>query len=108
FNQCTASKLMLDEALNDPSNQSQYRGMTDEDLADQRAKGCWPPKTTYTRVISDPKKQADANNAIQEKSNWFRLRTNIRIGTTEFVLYSLLYREPGGNKIRPLQRSFGS
>jgi general secretion pathway protein K len=107
FNQCTASKLMLDEARNDPANQSEFRNMSDEDLANERAKGCWPPKATYTAPLSGQNK-ADVESSILEKSDYFRLRTNIRIGTTEFVLYSLLYREPGGNKIRPVQRSFGS
>ncbi|HET7809548.1 MAG TPA: type II secretion system minor pseudopilin GspK [Steroidobacteraceae bacterium] len=107
FNQCTASKLMLDEALNDPTNQSQYRNMSDDDLAEQRAKGCWPPKAVYTSVLTGTKK-TDVENAVDEKSDWFRVRTNVRIGTTEFVLYSLLYREPGQNKLRPVQRSFGS
>jgi hypothetical protein len=45
---------------------------------------------------------------VDEKSSWFQLRTNIRVGTAEFVLYSLLYREPGSNKTRTVQRSFGS
>jgi len=108
FNQCTASKLMLDEALNDPTNQSQYRNMTDDDLAEQRAKGCWPPKGVYITPLTPGPNRTAVEDAVLETSEWFRLRTNIRIGTTEFVLYSLLYREPGQNKIRPVQRSFGS
>jgi len=109
FNPCTANKLMLDEALNDPANQSQYRNMTDEELTTQREKGCWPSKNVYTGVItSNSQLKQKVDDAVLETSEWFRLRTNIRIGTAEYVLYSLLYREPGSNKIRTMQRSFGS
>jgi type II secretory pathway component PulK len=61
----------------------------------------------YTGVITDPANRGEVEKRVDEKSSWFRLRTNIRIGTAEFVLYSLLYRE-GGNRVRTVQRSFGS
>jgi len=104
INVCTASGLVLDVSLNDPANQSQYKGVN---LADQRERGCWPDKGTYTTVIADPRLKNEVESRIEEKSSWFRLRTNIRIGTAEFVLYSVLFRE-GGNKVRIVQRSFGS
>jgi general secretion pathway protein K len=103
-NPCTASGLVLDVTLNDPQNQSQYRSV---DLALQREKGCWPEKNDYTGVISNPQLKGDVEKRVKETSSWFRLRTNIRIGTAEFVLYSVLFREPS-NKIRVVQRSFGS
>jgi len=61
----------------------------------------------YAGVIADPQNRAEVEKRIDVKSSWFRLRTNIRIGTAEFVLYSVLFREPG-NKVRTVQRSFGS
>jgi general secretion pathway protein K len=103
-NPCTANGLVLDVTLNDPANQNQYRNV---DLVQQRLKGCWPEKTDYTGVIGDPKLKAEVDRRADEKSSWFRLRTNIRVGTAEFVLYSVLYREPS-NKVRVWQRSFGS
>jgi general secretion pathway protein K len=106
FNPCTASRMMLDQARDDQT--TEFRNITDEQLLEQRAKGCYPSKTLLVNGITDPSKKPLADPAIDEQSNWFRVRTNIRIGTTEFVLYSLLYREPGQNKLRPVQRSFGS
>ena len=61
----------------------------------------------YTGVIADPQNRAEVDKRVEEKSSWFRLRTNIRVGTAEFVLYSVLFREPD-NKVRTVQRSFGS
>jgi general secretion pathway protein K len=107
LNVCTASGLVLDEALNDSANQSQYRNLTPEQWTDYRAKGCWPSQATYTSVLTGQKK-TDVDAVVAEKSDWFRLRTHIRIGTAEYVLYSLLYREPASNKVRTVQRSFGS
>jgi general secretion pathway protein K len=103
LNVCTASGLVLDVSRNDPVNESEFRGM---DLPQQREKGCFPVKTVYTGVLTDPLK-SEVLGRVEEKSSWFRLRTNIRIGTAEFVLYSVLFRE-GTNKVRTVQRSFGS
>jgi general secretion pathway protein K len=102
-NVCTASGLVLDAVLN--QNTTQY---ATQDPAQYRQKGCWPEKRDYTAPIGDPAQRAEVDQRIDEKSAWFRLRTQVRIGTAEFVLYSVLYREPDGNKIRTVQRSFGS
>ncbi|HET9862312.1 MAG TPA: type II secretion system minor pseudopilin GspK [Steroidobacteraceae bacterium] len=103
-NVCTASGLVLDVTRNDPANQHEY---VNTDLKQMRENGCFPQRTVFTGVISDPATRQQAEQRTTEDSNWFRLRTNIRIGTAEFVLYSVLFREPG-NKIRTVQRSFGS
>ena len=55
----------------------------------------------------DQAKWTAADPHYVEKSQWFRLRTHIRIGTAEFVLYSVLFREQT-NRVRTVQRSFGS
>jgi general secretion pathway protein K len=104
LNICTASGVVLDATRNDPQNQNEYAG---QNLPQARETGCFPVKNVYTGVISDPQNRGEVEKRVEEKSSWFRLRTNIRIGTAEFVLYSLLYREPG-NKVRTVQRSFGS
>ncbi len=103
-NLCTASGLVLDATRNDPQNQNEFRGM---DLELAREKGCFPLKNVFSGVIADPQLKGAVEGHIEEKSSWFRLRTNIRVGTTEFVLYSLLYREPT-NRVRTVQRNFGS
>jgi general secretion pathway protein K len=102
LNLCTASGLVLDATRN--NNQSEFTGVN---LEQQREKGCFPVKTVYSGVIGDPALKTEVDNRIEEKSSWFRLRTNIRIGTAEFVLYSVLFRE-GNHKVRTVQRSFGS
>jgi general secretion pathway protein K len=103
LNVCTASGLVLDAALN--QNTTQY---ANQDMALNREKGCWPEEKDYTVVIADPTQKTEVEQRVDEKSSWFRLRTQVRIGTAEFVLYSVLFREPNGNKIRTVQRSFGS
>jgi general secretion pathway protein K len=104
FNVCTASMMMLDEAKDDRT--IDFRNTDEETIKNNRAKGCWPQKSLFLSQITDPSKTQAVDAAVQETSDWFRLRTNIRIGTTEFVLYSLLLRESDG--VRPMQRSFGS
>lgn len=103
-NLCTASGLVLDLTRNDPQNQNEFRTM---DLKVAREKGCFPLKNVYSGVIADAKLKGLVDGHVEEKSSWFRLRTNIRIGTAEYVLYSLLYREPT-NRVRTVQRNFGS
>jgi general secretion pathway protein K len=105
LNVCTAVKLVLDVTKNDPSNQSEFAGSST--LDEDRQKGCKPTQADYLAGISTAPLKDDAQKRIAEKSSWFRMRTNIRIGTAEFVLYSVLYREPG-KKLRTVQRSFGS
>jgi hypothetical protein len=41
-----------------------------------------------------------------EQSSYFRLRTWVRIGTAQFALYSLMYRQ--GDMARPISRTFGT
>jgi general secretion pathway protein K len=106
INVCTGLGLVLDAARNDPANQSEFAG-TDLSTKGQRAKGCFPQKAVFVGVINDANLRARAEARVEETSQWFRLRTNIRIGTAEFVLYSVLLREQG-NKVRTVQRSFGS
>jgi general secretion pathway protein K len=103
-NVCTASGLVLDITANDPQAQSVF---VNANLQVNRTKSCWPTKQDFLAGIQDPNRRAAADARVDEKSSWFRLRTNIRIGTAEFVLYSVLVRE-GNNRVRTFQRSFGS
>jgi general secretion pathway protein K len=103
-NPCTASTLILDMTAHDPQAQSAWRN---QDLTVPRAKECTPTKQVFLDSIQDAAAKTAAANRVDEKSSWFRLRTHIRIGTAEFVLYSVLLRE-GNNKVRAVQRSFGS
>ena len=104
MNNCTASGALLDLNNNDPSASSQWENAP---LDVNRQKACFPLKADLQAGFGDPQRCALADPRYNEKSSWFRLRTNIRIGTAEFVLYSLLFVE-GTNKVRTVQRSFGS
>jgi len=103
-NTCTASGLVLDATANDPQGNVAYRT---QDLKKDREKGCWPINADFVNSIIDANAKTAAQPRVAEKSSWFRLRTNIRIGTAEFVLYSVLLRE-NNNHVRTVQRSFGS
>jgi len=104
MNMCTASGLILDIARNDGGTEFRSSPQLDE----QRKKGCWPEKAAYEAGVGDPAQRTLLANRIDDKaSQWFRLRTHVRIGTAEFVIYSVLFREQG-KKLRTVQRSFGS
>jgi general secretion pathway protein K len=103
-NICTASGYVLDATRNDQQNLTEFQT---QDLNMLREKDCFPVRAAYADPIGDPQLKQLVEARIDEKSSWFRLRTQIRVGTAEFVLYSVLYREPT-NKVRTLQRSFGS
>jgi general secretion pathway protein K len=103
-NPCTASGLVLDVTMNDPQNEQEYQL---QDMTALRKSGCNPTSAIFTSRIGDPNLKSLADGRINEKSSWFRLRTNIRIGTAEFVLYSVLFRQQN-NRVRTVQRSFGS
>jgi general secretion pathway protein K len=104
-NVCTASKLVLDVTMNDPATQVMYAA--DPNFEKNReSTSCYPGKSNYTAGI-DPAVRPRVDPRVEDKSSWFQLRTHIRIGTAEFVLYSVLLRE-GDNKVRAMQRSFGS
>jgi general secretion pathway protein K len=103
-NICTASGYVLDATRNDQQNLTEFQT---QDLDTLRKKDCFPLRAAYTDPIGDPQLKQLVEGHIDEKSSWFRLRTQIRVGTAEFVLYSVLHREQT-NKVRTLQRSFGS
>ena len=79
---------------------------TPELLASERKSGCFPDKQTFANVLG-PKVAASVASWYSDTSMYFRLTTRVTLGTTEFTLYSLLYRTAGG-KITPLLRTFGT
>ncbi len=103
INVCTADREVLD-ALYAVSaadtNDVEYTRMRPEDLAANRARGCFPTVDVLSRGDTAMRELAG------EQSNYFRLRTWVRIGTAQFALYSLMYRE--GGMARPISRTFGT
>ena len=99
-NVCTAPAAVLESLA---PNLGEY---TPEVLATGRKSGCFPDLNTFRTVVG-PKSLAAINGRFDSKSQYFRLTTRVTLGTTEFTLYSLLYRGNGG-KVTPMLRSFGT
>jgi type II secretory pathway component PulK len=101
INICTAPAVVL-ESLADDLNGEYNPDM----LTNGRKAGCFPDLNTFRNVVG-PKDLAAIQGRFGQTSQFFRLRTRITLGTTEFTLYSLLQRGSGG-KVTPLLRSFGT
>jgi general secretion pathway protein K len=103
-NVCTADGFVLDAlfALSTRSQNSvEYSRQTPAALALLRRNGCFPKRTLL--AANEPGMQA----LVGERSSYFRLHTWIRIGTAQFALYSLMYRDANG-QARSVARSFGT
>jgi type II secretory pathway component PulK len=76
-----------------------------------RKVGCFPDPQTFQRILTSQggatAATADVAQRIESNtpSSYFLLTTRVTLGTTEFTLYSLLFRS---SKITPLVRSFGT
>jgi general secretion pathway protein K len=104
INVCMAGGVVLDALFalskNNP-NYVEYSRMTPEELARFRQNGCFPRKT----VIANNEPEIAA--LTDERSSYFRLHTWLGIGTAEFALYSLMYRD-GAGRVRPILRTLGT
>jgi general secretion pathway protein K len=106
INLCTAPALVLEslvEGLNGEWSNSPAV------LANGRKSGCFPDLNTFKNVASSFAGQTallKMGSLIDTKSSYFQLTTRVMLGTTEFTLYSLLYR--GSTKVAPILRSFGT
>jgi general secretion pathway protein K len=106
INLCTAPGAVLDSIL--PQGVMQFS--TDlEGLAKQRQQGCFPTLQQFQPSVNNQQlfEKLQTGQVIAEKSSYFRATVFVTLGTTQFTLYSLLYRESTG-QVRPIQRSFGS
>ena len=101
INVCTAPALVLESLAQGLNGEWSNNPVV---LANGRKTGCFPDLTTFNN-IAGPKAIATMN-PIGMQSQYFQLTTRVVLGTTEFTLYSLLYRGP--TKITPLLRSFGT
>lgn len=101
MNVCTAPGVVLD-ALNDGT--VEY-GVDPEALARSREQACFPTKQDLATTFN-PQVYQQAEAGLGERSNYFALSALVTIGTTEYSLYSLLYRDPANGLVRPVMRSF--
>ena len=106
INVCTAPALVLESLVKGLSGEWSNSPAV---LTNARKTGCFPDVTTFTHVAnsSNPLAMAGIGTKIVGTSNYFQLTTRVRLGTTEFTLYSLLFRTSSG-KVSPLLRSFGT
>jgi general secretion pathway protein K len=102
INICTASAVVL-ESLADNLNGELGNA---EALANGRKTGCFPDMKTFTNIVG-AKAMQTLGATVVTNSHYFRLTTRVRLGTSEFTLYSLLMTT-GGNKVTPILRSFGT
>ncbi|MCC7461473.1 MAG: type II secretion system minor pseudopilin GspK [Gammaproteobacteria bacterium] len=102
INLCTAPGVVLDALT---PGQQQF-SIDEQLLTERRQTGCFPTLGEFQAQLT-PAQFAAVQNHVGENSQYFRLRSWISIGTTRFTLYSLLYRDQGG-QIRPILRTFGT
>jgi general secretion pathway protein K len=109
INVCTASAYVLDSML---GNQTNYTHSI-ESMNKGRENGCFPRKQTFESELTSA--HASSQQALAffkkitaEKSSYFEANIWITIGTTQFTLYSLLYRNGTTHTVGPLLRSFGT
>lgn len=104
INVCLADGIVLDSLY---ALSSSHVGFVEhsqrslEDTTKLRESGCFPQREELVTV--EPR----IGRLIAERTSYFRLTTSIRIGTAEFTLYSLLYRD-GRRKTRAVARTFGT
>jgi len=104
INVCTATDLVMESLVQGLNGEWSNNPAV---LANGRKEGCFPDVTTFTHVATTmgPNAMQGISNLIGMQSQYFQLTTRVVLGTTEFTLYSLLYRT---TKIAPLLRSFGT
>ena len=105
INVCTAKDKVLDAFLAaGQTDFSSTAGQLDKNRA-AGSTGCFPTLANYQAAFGDPKAWAQTQSKFGQTSAYFRLTSFITVGSAEFNLYSLLYRDATG-AVRPIQRSF--
>ncbi|HMK85681.1 MAG TPA: type II secretion system minor pseudopilin GspK [Steroidobacteraceae bacterium] len=102
INICTAPAVVLESLADNLSGE--YTG-SPEVLINGRRTGCFPDIPTLTNVLG-PTAAQRLTGRFTDTSSYFRLTTRVMLGTTQFTLYSLLYRQ--GGRVTPLLRTFGT
>ena len=112
INVCTAKDKVLDAFL--PEGQTEFSataGQLDKNRIASTG-GCFPTRNNYQAALGGPKPTGTSQGSTAspisnfgQNSVYFRLTSFITIGSAEFNLYSLLFRDNTG-AVRPIQRSF--
>jgi len=105
INVCTAKDKVLDAFLaTGQTDFSSTAGQLDKNRA-AGSGGCFPTLANFQAAFADPKVWAQTQSKFGQTSVYFRLTSLITVGSAEFNLYSLMYRDATG-AVRPIQRSF--
>lgn len=105
INLCTASPELLDALV---ANKRQFT-LARENTVETRKQRCFPNKQDYESGLSaDEKQELVTGKVIDQTSSYFRSTIWVTIGTTQFTLYSLLYRSGNNGLVRPILRSHGT
>jgi general secretion pathway protein K len=105
LNLCTASAEVLDSLVPGLREYTLDR----KNLAEMRKERCFPTVQDFeNRLNGDQRQQLRAAETLAERSSYFQATVWVTIGTTQFTLYSLLYRNERTQLIRPILRSFGT
>jgi general secretion pathway protein K len=81
----------------------------EELLTANRKEGCFPTVEFLPTMVGEALARKLVNShAVSENTNWFRAVTAVRIGTSEFTLYSLINRNSSDTAIRTVVRSTGT
>jgi general secretion pathway protein K len=105
INLCTAPVELLDALV---AGRRQFT-LARENTAETRKQRCFPNKQDYESGLSASEKQELVQGkVIDQTSSYFRSTIWVTIGTTQFTLYSLLYRSGNNGLVRPILRSHGT
>jgi general secretion pathway protein K len=105
LNLCTASPEVLDSLVAGLREFTLAR----KNVSETRKERCFPTvQDLESRLDNDQRQQLRASETLGERSAYFRATVWVTIGTTQFTLYSLLYRNDRTQLVRPILRSFGT
>jgi general secretion pathway protein K len=109
-NLCTAVPVYLDAIISVAKDQPQEQYSSDlEGTAELRKQRCYPNKKEFEAgLAADEKQTLEDARLVGEASSNFRATIWVTLGTTQYTLYSLLYRANGTNLVRPILRSHGT
>ena len=105
INLCTASPELLDALV---LGRRQFT-LGRETTMETRKERCFPTVDDYKGGLTEAQTQELVTaKVVDVTSSYFRSTIWVTIGTTQFTLYSLLYRSGNNGLVRPILRSHGT